>query len=173
MGRGVMPRLPGWADGGRTWDGQPTGYGELPAAMARCRLPAETSRRAADPVAVSNGAAYFLTRGRSMKPRGGVLKWAALRGALDDLPLDAVKLYLLLLIRAQAIASAHRVCFQTIQRALGQSLSREDCQQALAVLAAHDSATWAHVLPHPSRRQRGQRGRESMGIVFPLNPQCG
>lgn len=48
MGRGVMPRLPGRADGGETWDGLPTGYGELPAAMARCRLPAKRSRRAVE-----------------------------------------------------------------------------------------------------------------------------
>jgi hypothetical protein len=30
-----------------------------------------------------------------MKARGMVLKWAAVSGALDDLPLDALKLYLL------------------------------------------------------------------------------
>lgn len=108
-----------------------------------------------------------------MKPRGAVLKWATLSGALDDLPLDALKLYLHLLIRAEAIASAKRVCFQTIQRALGQSFSREDCQQALAVLAAHDLVTWARALPYLSWRQRDQWGRESMEIVFQLNPQCG
>lgn len=120
-----------------------------------------------------HGAAYFLTRGRSMKPRGAVLKWAALSGALDGLPLHALELYLHLLIRAEAIASANRVCFQTMQRALGQSFSREGCQQALAVLAAHDLVTWARALLYPSWRQRGQRGRESMEIVFQLNPQCG
>jgi hypothetical protein len=107
-----------------------------------------------------------------MKARGAVLKWAALSGALDDLPLDALKLYLLLLVRAEAIGSENRMCLQTIQRVLGQSFSREDCQQALAVLAAHDLLTWAPVLPRRSRRQRTQRGREGLEIVFQLNPQC-
>ena len=107
-----------------------------------------------------------------MKARGAVLKWAALSGALDDMPLDALKLYLLLLVRAEAIGSENRVCLQTIQRVLGQSFSREDCQRALAVLAAHDLLTRALVLPRPSRRQRAQRGREGLEIVFQLNLQC-
>jgi hypothetical protein len=107
-----------------------------------------------------------------MKARGAVLKWATLSGALDDLPLDALKLYLLLLVGAEARGSENRMCLQTIQRVLGQSFSREDCQQALAVLTAHDLLTWALVLPHPSRRQRPQRGREGLEIVFQLNPQC-
>jgi hypothetical protein len=107
-----------------------------------------------------------------MKAKGAVLKWATLSGALDDLPLDAVKLYLLLLIRAEAIGSENRMCLQTIQRVFGQSFSQEDCQQALAVLAAHDLLTWALVLPRPSLRQRAQRGREDVEIVFRLNLRC-
>jgi hypothetical protein len=62
-----------------------------------------------------------------MDARGELLKWAALNGALDDLPLDVLKLYLLLLVRAEDIGSENRVCLQTIQRTLGQSFSREDC----------------------------------------------
>jgi hypothetical protein len=106
-----------------------------------------------------------------MKARGTVLKWAALSGSLDDLPLDALKLYLLLLVGAETIGSESRMCLQTIQRVLGQAFSLEDCQHALAVLAAHDLLTWAPVLPRPSRR-RAQRGGKSLEIVFQLNPQC-
>jgi hypothetical protein len=107
-----------------------------------------------------------------MEATGEVLKWAALSGALDDLPLDALKLYLLLLVRAEDIGSESRVRLQTIQRAWGQGFSLEDCQQALAVLAAHDLLTWTPVLPRPSRRQRTQGGRGGLEIVFQLNPQC-
>jgi hypothetical protein len=107
-----------------------------------------------------------------MKARGTVLKWAALSGSLDDLPLDALKLYLLLLVGAETIGSESRMCLQTIQRVLGPGFSREDCQHALAVLAAHDLLTWALVLPRRSRRQRAQRGRKSLEIVFQLNLQC-
>ena len=107
-----------------------------------------------------------------MKTRGTILKWAAVSGALDDLPLDALKLYLLLLVRAEAIGAESRLCLQTMQRVLGQSFSREDCQQALAVLAAHDLLTWAPVLPRPSRRQQAPRGRERLEIVFQLHLPC-
>jgi hypothetical protein len=107
-----------------------------------------------------------------MKARGTVLKWAALSGSLDDLPLDALKLYLLLLVGAETIGSESRMCLQTIQRVLGQGFSQEDCQHALAVLAAHDLLTWALVLPRPSWRQRAQRGRKNLEIVFQLNLQC-
>jgi hypothetical protein len=107
-----------------------------------------------------------------MRARGAVLKWATLSGALDNLPLDALKLYLLLLVGAEPIGSENRMYLETIQRVLGQSFSREDCQQALAVLTARDLLTGALVLPHPSRRQRVQRGREGPEIVFQLNPQC-
>jgi len=106
-----------------------------------------------------------------MKAREAVLKWAALSGALDDLPLDALKLYLLLLVRAEAMGSENRMGLQTIQRVLGRSFSREDCQQALAVLATHDLLTWAPVFP-PTPRRRTQRAREALEIVFQLNPQC-
>jgi hypothetical protein len=107
-----------------------------------------------------------------MEARGQVLKWVALSGALDDLPLDALKLYLLLLVRAEDIGAESRVRLQTIQRAWGQGFSLEGCQQALAVLAAHDLLTWTPASPRPSRRQRAQRGREGLEIVFQLNPQC-
>ena len=107
-----------------------------------------------------------------MKARGTVLKWAALSGSLDDLPLDALKLYLLLLVGAETLGAESRMGLQTIQRVLGQGFSREDCQQALAVLAARDLLTWALVLPRPSRRQRAPRGRESLEIVFQLKLQC-
>jgi hypothetical protein len=107
-----------------------------------------------------------------MKARGTVLKWAALSGSLDDLPLDALKLYLLLLVGAETIGSESRMCLQTIQRVLGQGFSREDCQHALAELAAHDLLTSALVLPRPPRRQRAQRGSKSLEIVFQLNLQC-
>ena len=107
-----------------------------------------------------------------MKARGAVLKWATLSGALDDLPLDALKLYLLLLVRAEAIGAESRLCLGTMQRVFGQGFSRDACQQALAVLTAHDLLTWALVLPHPSRRQCAQRGREGLEIVFQLNRQC-
>jgi hypothetical protein len=107
-----------------------------------------------------------------MKARGAVLKRAALRGALDDLPLDALKLYLFLLVGAEAIGSENRMCLQTIQRILGQSFSQEDCHQALAMLEARDLLTWASVLPRPSLRRRAQRGKEGLEIVFQLNPQC-
>ena len=106
-----------------------------------------------------------------MKTRGAVLKWTALSGALDDLPLDALKLYLLLLVRAEVIGSENRMCLQTIQRVLGQSFSWEDCQQALTVLAAHDLLTWAPVLPRPSR-QWARRRSGGLEIVFQLNPRC-
>jgi len=104
-----------------------------------------------------------------MKARGTVLKWAAVSGALDDLPLDALKLYLLLLVGAETLGAESRMGLQTMQRVLGQSFSWDDCQQALAVLAAHDLLTWARVLPRPSRRQRAHRGSESLEIVFQLN----
>jgi hypothetical protein len=107
-----------------------------------------------------------------MNARGTVLKWAALSGSLDDLPLDALKLYLLLLVGAETIGSENRMCLQRIQRVLGHGFSRKDCQQALVVLAAHDLLTWADVLPCPSRRQRAQRGGKSVEIVFQLNLQC-
>jgi hypothetical protein len=107
-----------------------------------------------------------------MKARGAVLKWAASSGALDDLPLEALKLYLLLLVRAEAIVCENRMSLQTIQRVLGRSFSREDCQQALAVLAAHNLLTWTPAFPRSSRRQRAQRAREGLEIVFQLNPQC-
>ena len=107
-----------------------------------------------------------------MKARGTVLKWAAVSSALDDLPLDALKLYLLLLVGAETLGAESRIGLQTIQRVLGQGFSREDCEQALAVLAARDLLTWALVLPHPSRRQRAHRGREGLEIVFQLNLQC-
>ena len=46
-----------------------------------------------------------------MEARGEVLKWAALSGALDDLPLDALKLYLLLFARVEDIGYvAFRAC---------------------------------------------------------------
>jgi hypothetical protein len=99
------------------------------------------------------------------------LKWTALSGALDDLPLDTLKLYLLLLVRAEVIGSENRMCLQTIQRVLGQRFSWEDCQQALTVLAAHDLLTWVPVLPRPSR-QWARRRREDLEIVFRLNPRC-
>jgi hypothetical protein len=114
----------------------------------------------------------LVTRGERMKARRALLKWAASSGALDNLPLDALKLYLLLLVRAEAIGSENRMCLQTIQRILGQSFSWADCQQALAVLAAHDLLTWTPVLSRPSLRQRAQRGRESLEIVFQLNLPC-
>jgi hypothetical protein len=107
-----------------------------------------------------------------MRARGEVLKWAALSGGLDDLPLEALKLYLLLLIRAEDIRSESRVHLRAIQRVLGQSFSQEDCQQALAVLAAHDLLTWTPVSPRPSQGQRIQQGREGLEIVFQLNPPC-
>jgi hypothetical protein len=107
-----------------------------------------------------------------MKARGTVLKWAALSGSLDDLPLDALKLYLLLLVGAETICSESRMCLQTIQRVLGPGFSLEDCQRALAVLAAQDLLTWAPVLPRPSRGQRPQRGKKSLEILFQLNLQC-
>jgi hypothetical protein len=107
-----------------------------------------------------------------MTARGAVLKWAVLSGALDDLPLDALKLYMLLLVRAEAICSENRMGLQTIQRVLGRSFSWEDCQQALAALAAHDLLTWTPTFPRPSRRQRGQRAREGLVIVYQLNPPC-
>jgi hypothetical protein len=107
-----------------------------------------------------------------MKAKGAVLKWAALSGALDDLPLDALKLYLLMLVRAEAIGSENRMGLQAIQRVLGRSFSRGDCQQALAVLAAHDLLTWAPVFPRPSRRQPAQPVREGLEIVFQLNSRC-
>jgi len=106
-----------------------------------------------------------------MEAREAVLKWAALSGALDDLPLDALKLYLLLLVRAKPMGSENRMGLQAIQRVLGRRFSREDCQQALAVLATHDLLTWAPVFPPPCRR-RAQRAREALEIVFQLNPQC-
>ena len=107
-----------------------------------------------------------------MEARGEVLKWAALSGVLDELPLAALKVYLLLLARVEDIGSESRVRVQTFQRALGQGFSWEDCQQALAVLAAHDLLTWTPVSPRLSRRQRAQRGREGLEIAFQLNSQC-
>src|SRR5687768_9992409 len=74
-----------------------------------------------------------------------------------------------LLVRTEDIGSENRMCLQTIQRVLGQGFSREDCEQALAVLAAHDLLTWALVLPRPSRWQRAHRGGEGLEIVYPLN----
>jgi hypothetical protein len=107
-----------------------------------------------------------------MKARGTVLKWVAVSGALDDLPLDALKLYLLLLVGAETLGAECRIGLQTIQRVLGQGFSQEDCQRALSVLAARDLLTWALVLPHPSRQRRAHREREGLEIVFQLNLQC-
>src|SRR5919108_875346 len=104
----------------------------------------------------AHGVAAFLTRSRRMEARGQALKWAALSGGLDDLPLDALKLYLLLLVKTEDVSSESRIRLQTIQRVWGKGFSLEDCQQALAVLAAHDLLTWTPVSPRPSRRaQRG------------------
>jgi hypothetical protein len=105
-----------------------------------------------------------------METRGVLLKRAALSGALDDLPPDALRLYLLLIVWAEDVGRESRVCLQTIQRVLGPSFSREGCQRALTILAAHDLLTWASRLPRPSRRRRVQRGREGLEIVFRLNP---
>jgi hypothetical protein len=104
-----------------------------------------------------------------MEARGTVLKWAAVSGALDDLPVEALKLYLLLLVRAEALGAESRLCLRTMQRVFGRGFSRDDCQRALAVLAARDLLTWAPVLPRRSRRQRAPRGREGFEIVFQLH----
>ena len=106
-----------------------------------------------------------------MKAREAVLKWAALSGALDDLPLDALKFYLLLLVRAETMGAEHRMGLQTIQCVLGRRFSREDCQQALAVLATHDLLTWAPACP-PTPRRRTPRTREALDIVFQLHAPC-
>ena len=105
-----------------------------------------------------------------MRARGEVLKRAALSGGLDGLPLEALKLYMLLLIRAEDLRSESRVRLQAIQRVLGRSFSQEDCRQALAVLAAHDLLTWTPVSPRPSQGQRVQQVKEGLEIVFQLNP---
>jgi hypothetical protein len=107
-----------------------------------------------------------------MTARGVVLKWASSSGALDDLPLDALKLYLLLFIRAEAVNSESRMGLPTIQRVLGRSFSREDCQQALTTLAAHDLLTWAPMFPRPSRRRRALWAREDLEIVFSIRNVC-
>jgi hypothetical protein len=106
-----------------------------------------------------------------METRLVLLRRAALSGALDDLPLDALRLYLLLIVWADEVGRESRVGLRAIQRVLGPSFSREDCQRTLTLLAAHDLLTWAPSLPRPSRRQRLQGGRESLEIVFQLNPQ--
>jgi len=106
-----------------------------------------------------------------MAARRELLKWAALSGALDDLPFDALRLYLLLLVWAEEVGRESRICLQTMQRVLGRGFSRQHCQRALTVLAAHDLLTWAPILPSPSRRRRVQRGRKGLEIVFQLNPQ--
>ena len=106
----------------------------------------------------------------SMETRGTLLKRAALSGALDDLPLDALRLYLLLIVWAEEVDRTSRVSLETIQGVLGPSFSGQGCQRALTVLAAHDLLTWAPSLPRRPRRQRVQRGREGLEIVFQLNP---
>ncbi|MBI3326392.1 MAG: hypothetical protein HYZ81_06790 [Nitrospinae bacterium] len=108
-----------------------------------------------------------------MEARAKVLKRVALSGALDALPLDALKLYLLLLAFAREVGSESRIRWQTIQHAFGKDYSREDCQQALTALAAHDLLSWRPASPHATRRQRAQRESEGLEIVFQLNPPHG
>ena len=103
--------------------------------------------------------------------------FCALRISLVDQRINARQLrlkpfYLLLLIRAEAVNSESRMGLPTIQRVLGRSFSREDCQQALAMLAAHDLLTWAPVFPRPSWRRRAQWAREDLEIVFSIRNVC-
>ena len=107
-----------------------------------------------------------------MEAKVEVLKRATLSGALDALPLHALKLYLLLIAWAEDVGGESRVRLQSIQHALGKGFSREDCQQSFAVLASHRLLTWTLVSSRSARRQRSQRGSEGMEIVFQLNPPC-
>lgn len=105
-----------------------------------------------------------------MEAKAEVLKRLASSGALDALPLHALKLYLLLIAWAKDVGGESRLRLQTIQQALGKDFSREDCQRAMAVLATHRLLTWTPVSSYASRRQRANRGGESLEIVFRLSP---
>ena len=105
-----------------------------------------------------------------MEAKVEVLKRAITSGALDTLPLHALKLYLLLIAWAEDVGGESRVRLQSIQRALGKGFSREDCQGAFAVLASRHLLTWTPVPPGTARRQRRRGGSEGVEIVFRLHP---
>ncbi len=105
-----------------------------------------------------------------MKAKVEVLKQAALSGALDSLPLDALKLYLLLIAWAKEVGCESRVRLQSIQHALGKDFSREDCQRSFAVLASRHLLTWTPVSARSARRPRSQEGSQGLEIVFQLSP---
>ncbi|MGH8059921.1 MAG: hypothetical protein ACREOH_22235 [Candidatus Entotheonellia bacterium] len=102
-----------------------------------------------------------------MEAKIDLLKRAALSGVLDTLPLDVLKVYLLLIAWARDVGVQSRVPFQMMQDTL--QLSHEDCQRALAHLASQRLLAWEPVQPRASRR-RHSRGMGGQEITFLLNP---
>lgn len=104
-----------------------------------------------------------------MEAKVEVLKRAALSGVLDDLPLDALKVYLLLVAWAKAVDRESRVRLRMLQETLGGGFSGDDCQRALAILASHRLLTWAPVSSRTSGRRQGSEGKNIVEIIFRLN----
>lgn len=102
-----------------------------------------------------------------MEAKIDLLKRAALSGVLDTLPLDVLKVYLLLIAWARDVGVQTRVPLQMIQDTL--QLSREDCQRALTHLASQRLLAWAPARPRAPRRQQ-RRGVSGQEITFLLNP---
>jgi hypothetical protein len=105
-----------------------------------------------------------------MEARLQILKQAALSGVLDALPLDALKLYLLLIASAEDVGREGRVRLRMLQRALGREFSSADCQRALAALAEHRLLRWRVGASEASQRRRVKAGAADLEIVFQLNP---
>jgi hypothetical protein len=122
-----------------------------------------------------------------MEARGTVLKWAAVSGALDDLPLDALKLYLLLLVRAEAIGAESRMCLRTMQRVFGRasrgkSVSRHwrcwrrtTCSRGPPSYLAHRGGSGTHGEGRVSRSSSSSicRVREVVRLWVSDAPQSG
>ena len=104
-----------------------------------------------------------------MEDKAQILKQAALSGALDALPLDALKLYLILLAWVEDVGRESRVRLRALQWALGKDFSAADCRRALAVLASHHILAWRVAASDASKRRRGRSGAGELEIIFQLN----
>lgn len=103
-----------------------------------------------------------------MEAKVDVLKRAALSGVLDTLPLNVLKVYLLLIAWARDVGVQSRVPLQMLQDTL--QLSREDCQRALALLASQRLLAWAPAQPRGPRRRQNRKGMSGQEITFLLDP---
>jgi len=104
-----------------------------------------------------------------MEAKVQLLKQAALSGVLDALPLDALKLYVVLLAWVEDVGRESRVRLRTLQRALGKGFSPADCQRALTALADHHILEWRVAGSDTSKRRRAKAGAAALEIIFQLN----